>query len=221
MAHSSVAATCCARVIPPRWKFMAEVRLTDFNFFETPTLETHRLLLRRITMADHDDWLAVWHSPGVLDFLIDFEGRPQGEVARAIIDWADRIFREKSGIRWAITLKPSDRMIGSCGFHLYDRRDSRVEIGYELHAEYWRRGIMSEATEAVLQFCFERLGARRVEADVVEGNAASAALLKKAGFTLEGIWRERVFKRGAYHSLWQFGLLAPEYRARQKAIRRP
>jgi len=200
---------------------MAEALLMDFSFSETPTLETDRLLLRRFTKADHDDWLAVWHSPGVIDYLIDFEGKPQGKVARAIIDWADRIFRERSGIRWAITLKPSDRMIGSCGFHLYDRRDSRVEIGYELHAHYWRRGIMSEATEAVLQFCFERMGARRVEADVVEGNAASAALLKKLSFTLEGVWRERVFKRGAYHSLWQFGMLAPEYRARQKAIRRP
>ena len=193
--------------------------MTDFNFAAVPTLETSRLFLRRITMADYDDWLAVWHSPGALDYLIDFDGTPQGEVAREIIDWAERIFREKSGIRWAITLKPSDRMIGSCGFHLYDRRDSRVEIGYELHSDYWRRGIMSEATEAVLRFCFERLGARRIEADVVEGNAASAALLKKAGFTLEGIWRERVFKRGAYHSLWQFGLLAPEYRARPAASR--
>ena len=112
-------------------------------------------------------------------------------------------------------------MIGSCGFHLYDKRDSRAEIGYELHADYWRQGIMFEATEAVLAFCFERLGVRRVEADVVEGNAASAALLKKLGFTLEGVWRERVFKRGAYHSLWQFGLLADEYRARQQASGQP
>lgn len=191
--------------------------MTDFEFNEAPTLETNRLLLRRITSADFDDWLSVWQSPGALDYLIDFEAVPSAEVALEIIDWAERIFRERSGIRWAITLKPDDRMIGSCGFHLYARRDRRVEIGYELHSDYWRQGIMSEAVQAVLQFCFERLGAHRVEADVVEGNAASAALLRKAGFTLEGVWRDRVFKRGAYHSLWQFGQLAPEYRARKRA----
>ena len=194
--------------------------MTTFDFSATPTLETERLRLRRISGADYDDWLAVWHSPGALDYLIDFDGRPQGEVARAIIDWTERIAREKSGIRWAITLKPDDRMIGSCGFHLYQRRDSRAEIGYELHADYWRRGIMTEAAQAVLQFCFDELAVHRLEADVVEGNAASAALLRKAGFTLEGVWRERVFKRGAFHSLWQFGLLAPEYRARKKASAR-
>lgn len=191
--------------------------MTAFDFSVAPTLETDRLRLRPITRADHDDWLAIWHSPGVLDYLIDFDGAPRDEVAREIIDWAERIFREKSGIRWAITLQPDDRMIGSCGFHLYDRRDSRVEIGYELRSDYWRRGIMSEAAQAVVQFCFERLGAHRLEADVVEGNVASAALLKKAGFTLEGVWRDRVFKRGAFHSLWQFGLLAPEFRAREKS----
>lgn len=193
--------------------------MTDFDFATVPILETERLLLRRITGDDYEDWLAVWHSPGVLDYLIDFDGLPGGEVASAIIEWAERIIRERSGIRWAITLKPDARMIGSCGFHLYARRDRRVEIGYELHSGYWRRGIMSEATEAVVQFCFEQLDVHRVEADVVEGNAASAALLTKLGFTLEGNWRERVFKRGAFHGLWQFGLLAPDYRALRKAKR--
>ena len=185
-----------------------------------PPLESERLVLRHITPADHADWLAVWHSPGVLDYLIDFDGRPQSEVAEAIIKWARRIVRERSGIRWAITLKPETRMIGSCGFHLYAARHRRAEIGYELHSDFWRRGIMTEATEAVLRFCFEQLDLHRVEADVVEGNVASAALLKKVGFTLEGNWRDRVFKRGAFQSLWQFGLLAPEYRARQRAASR-
>ncbi len=194
--------------------------MTTFDFTNVPTLETDRLRLRRISSADHADWLAVWRNPGVLDYLIDFEGAPQGELAREIIEWVDRIIAEQSGIRWAIALKPKDRMVGSCGFHLYERRHRRAEIGYELHSDYWRQGIMSEATQAVLQFCFEGLGLHRVEADVVEGNAASAALLKKLGFTLEGVWRDRVFKRGAFHSLWQFGLLAPEYHARKKAAKR-
>ena len=189
----------------------------DFQFDEVPTIETERLILRRITTNDLGDWMAVWRSPGVLDYLIDFDGMPQDEMGLEIVEWAERIFVAKSGIRWALTVKPCQQLIGSCGFHLFDRRDQRVEIGYELHADYWRQGIMSEAVRAVLEFCFDTLGVHRVEADVVEGNAASAALLKKAGFTLEGIWRDRVYKRGAYQSLWQFGVLKPEfYAARRK-----
>jgi ribosomal-protein-alanine N-acetyltransferase len=185
----------------------------EFQFNEAPVIETERLTLRRISADDLGDWMAVWRSPGVLDYLIDFESLPQEDMGREIIEWAVRIFVEASGIRWALTLKPNKRMIGSCGFHLFDRRHQRVEIGYELHSDYWRQGIMSEAVRAVLVFCFDRLAVHRVEADVVEGNAASAALLKKAGFTLEGIWRDRVYKRGVYQSLWQFGILKPEFHA--------
>ncbi len=185
----------------------------EFQFEDVPEFETERLTLRRITADDLDDWMAVWRSPGVLDYLIDFEGGPHEDTGREILEWAERIFAEKSGIRWALTLKPNRRMIGSCGFHLFDRRHQRAEIGYELHAEFWRQGLMSEAVGAVLGFCFDTLAVHRVEADVVEGNAASAALQKKAGFTLEGVWRDRVYKRGAYQSLWQFGFLKPEYDA--------
>ncbi|MCY3833765.1 MAG: GNAT family protein [Chloroflexi bacterium] len=187
--------------------------MTDFDFADLPTLETQRLRLRRIVDADLDEWLAVWRSPGALDYLIDFEGAPDYRIAAEIIEWAHRIFAEKSGVRWAITLKPDRKMIGSCGFHLYERRHRRAEVGYELHSDHWRRGIMSEALAAVLRFCFDRLCLHRVEADVVEGNAASAALLKKQGFRLEGVWQDRVYKRGAFHSLWQFGLLEPDFRA--------
>ncbi len=189
-----------------------EVFLTRFNFDAAPTIATERLLLRRISEDDRSAWLEVWNSPGVLDYLVDMDWAPRAEVADEIIAWAERIVKEASGIRWAITLRPADKMIGSCGFHLYSGRHRRAEVGYELHSAYWRRGIMSEALAAVLTFCFERLDLHRVEADVVEGNAASAALLHKAGFTLEGAWRDRVRKRGVFHTLWQFSLLAPEYR---------
>lgn len=193
--------------------------MTIFDFADVPTLETDRVRLRRIVDADLDAWLSVWRSAGALDYLIDFDGAPDDRIAAEIIQWAQRIFDNKSGIRWAVTLKPADNMIGSCGFHLYERRHHRAEVGYELHSDHWRRGIMSEALAAVLRFCFERLGLRRVEADVVEGNAASAALLKKLGFNLEGIWRDRVYGRGAFHSLWQFSLLEPDYRALGKVER--
>ncbi len=187
--------------------------MAKFDFAETPTLETDRLVLRRILDADRRDWLAVFRSPDALDYLIDFDQPPREEDMDEIVGWAERIFVAKTGIRWAITLKPSDQMIGSCGFHVYDTRNQKLEIGYELHSAYWRRGIMTEAVAAVLRFCFERLEAHRVEADVTEGNVASAALLKKLGFTLEGVWRERIYWRGSNQSMWQFGLLAPEYRS--------
>ncbi|MDE2859448.1 MAG: GNAT family N-acetyltransferase [Chloroflexota bacterium] len=190
-----------------------------FDFEETPVLETKRLRLRRILPSDLAAWAEIWQCASVRRYLLEFEGSPDDSAVWSIMEWAERIFNRKTGIRWAITLKPKDRMIGSCGFHLYEAHHSRLEIGYELHNAYWRRGIMTEAVAAVLRFCFDCLHVHRVEADVTEGNVASAALLRKLGFVLEGFWRERVYSRGAYHGMWQFGLLEPEYRGHAGAER--
>ena len=102
-------------------------------------------------------------------------------------------------------------MIGSCGFHDYKPSHRSAEIGYELHHDYWRKGIMTEAVSELLRFCFNDLNLHRVSANVTVGNEASAGLLKSLGFTHEGTWRDCVFWRGAFHSLWQFGLLEGEY----------
>ena len=183
-----------------------------YNFEEVPELCTERLRLRRIVPADLPAWAEIWNSPQVMRYLIDFETVPSDSEVWSIIEWADRIFKERSGIRWSITLSPCDRMIGSCGFHLYDAHNRWLEIGYELHHDYWRRGIMSEAITALLLFCFDRLEVHRVEANVTVGNEASASLLRHLGFTLEGTWRECVYWCGRFHSFWQFGILEPEYR---------
>lgn len=189
--------------------------MPPFTFDTFPELETERLLLRRILPTDAADWARLFGHPDVTAYLVDIEENAGDEAhAAEIIAWADEIFARRSGIRWAVTLKPEGRLIGSCGFHLYSAANRRAEIGYELHVDYWRRGIMTEALRAVLRFCFDALELHRVEADVTAGNQASAGLLRALGFVQEGTWRERVYARGQFHDLWQFGLLEREYRAR-------
>lgn len=184
--------------------------MTNFNFSTIPTLETERLRLRRIVSADAQDWLTLLSDDVVTRYLVDIEEMNLAEITD-IIEWTDLIINNKSGIRWAITLKPNDQLIGTCGFHLYNETNQRAEIGYELGSDYWRKGIMREAVSAVLNFLFNTLDINRVEADVTVGNDGSAGLLKNLGFTHEGTWRDRVYARSQFHSLWQFGLLKNEY----------
>lgn len=188
--------------------------MSNFDFSTFPVLETERLILRRILKTDIDDWIALLSNKEVRRYLVDFEdNNPAFDDISEIVDWADEIFAEKSGIRLAITLKSDDTMIGSCGFHAYDRGNQHLEIGYELGHEHWRKGIMSEAVSAILKFCFDELAVHRIEADVTVGNEGSAGLLKSLGFTQEGTWRDRVHARGQFYSLWQFGLLKSDYQS--------
>ncbi len=183
-----------------------------FDFERFPTLETDRLRLRRITAADAEAWLAVWNHPAVMRYLIDFDRDSTDlDEVRGIVDWADQVFADHTGIRWAISLKPDATMIGSCGFHLYSQAHRCAEIGYELHRNYWRRGLMTEALRALLRFGFHDMNLHRIEANVTVGNEASAGLLRSLGFCQEGTWRDKVYARGQFHDLWQFGLLEDEY----------
>jgi len=56
-------------------------------------------------------------------------------------------------------------------------------------------GIMTEVLEAVLDYAFDRVGFNRVQAEVFYGNDASSAVLKKCGMVLEGIARQKYYKK--------------------------
>lgn len=186
--------------------------MSSFDFSTFPDLETERLILRRIVPADAETWLNLWNNPDVMRYLTDFaESTTTLPEVEEIIRWTEDIFTQRTGIRWAMTLKSDNRMIGSCGFHLYKKFHRSAEVGYELQREHWGIGLMSEALTAVVGFCFEQMEMHRVEANVKVGNQASGSLLRRLGFRLEGTWRQKVFARGEFHDLWQFGLLENEY----------
>jgi ribosomal-protein-alanine N-acetyltransferase len=71
-----------------------------------------------------------------------------------------------------------------------------AEFGYWLGEEFWGRGVMSEAVPAFANYCFETFQLRRLYAKPFGNNPASARVLEKAGFVLEGRLRNNVIKDG-------------------------
>jgi [ribosomal protein S5]-alanine N-acetyltransferase len=59
---------------------------------------------------------------------------------------------------------------------------SKAELGYELLASYQRKGIMTEAITAVLDFAFTQLALSKIEAWTHPQNERSSALLHKVNF---------------------------------------
>ena len=71
---------------------------------------------------------------------------------------------------FAIELKESGKMIGTCGFVCIDEANKKAEVGYVLHPSYWNQGFATEATRAVVQFCFEQTELQRLHTSVALGN---------------------------------------------------
>ena len=71
-----------------------------------------------------------------------------------------------------------------------------AEFGYWLAEEFWGQGIMSEVVPAFVNYCFKKFSLRRIFAAAYSNNPASARVLEKAGFILEGRLQNNVIKDG-------------------------
>ena len=71
-----------------------------------------------------------------------------------------------------------------------------AEMGFWLAEPYWGKGIMTDAVKSFTKFAFERCKLQRIYAEPYTTNPASARVLEKAGYSLEGTMRANVFKDG-------------------------
>ena len=72
-----------------------------------------------------------------------------------------------------------------------------AELGYWLAEPFWGNGIMTDAVRALSEYAFKELGIQRIFAEPYTTNAASARVLEKSGFSLEGVIRAAIFKDGS------------------------
>jgi [ribosomal protein S5]-alanine N-acetyltransferase len=157
-----------------------------------PTLETERLILRQLAAPDAQD---------VFLFLSDEENiryydpapMTQLEQAELSIERHRRRFAEQEALRWGITLKGENRVIGNGGYSSWEAENQLAVLSYILSKHYWNKGIMTEALTAIIQFGFEHIHLHRIEAQVAYPNLASARLLEKLGFQEEGRLRDRQY----------------------------
>lgn len=89
------------------------------------------------------------------------------------------------------------RAIGAIGVKLKDNIERiGAEVGYWLGEAYWGRGIVTEALTAFTSWALKEFELIRLEAIVFDWNAASARVLEKAGYVLEGVLRRSAVKDG-------------------------
>lgn len=175
-----------------------------------PYIKTERLVLRRITKEDVNSIFEYLSDEEVMKFY-GMSPLKSEEEALEEIDWYNNIYESKTGIRWGITLQDENKVIGSCGFHNWDRRHNRAEIGFELTKLFWNQGMMGEALRAITQYGFLNLQLNRIQALVEPDNFASLGLLKKLGFNQEGLLAQYEFTCGKYDDLIMLSKLKKDF----------
>ncbi len=101
---------------------------------------------------------------------------------------------------------------GVATLHKIDWLNRTGEIGYWLVREFQGRGIMTDAVRALTSHALVELDLNRVEIRCAAGNAKSAAIPKRLGFTLDGVLRQASLLDGKYEDLEVYSMLRPELR---------
>jgi ribosomal-protein-alanine N-acetyltransferase len=83
------------------------------------------------------------------------------------------------------------------------------ELGFGLDHRVQGQGLMSEAVRAVCDYAFGLLGLHRVQANHLPDNHRSAAVLRRVGFSVEGLARELVLIDGRWRDHVLTALVAP------------
>ena len=178
----------------------------NINFVPFPLLETERLLLRKMVPGDAADFYKLRSDKETMRFI----PRPIATCvadAAAGIQMMDDCLSTNNCINWGITLKGTDTVIGTIGFFRMNPESFRAEIGYILHKDHQRKGIMQEALNKAIDYGFHTMHLHAIEAVVAVGNTPSAALLEKSGFAKEGTLRDYIFNRGVFCDAWFYSRL--------------
>jgi RimJ/RimL family protein N-acetyltransferase len=148
-------------------------------------LETERLILRTWLLNDLKDFFEIYGHPEVWR-NIDPKGIFQSEDAARRALRRGIAYQEEHGIcHWATVEKRMGKVIGACGFNLFDG-GPELELAYHFAPAYWGRGYATEAAGACLRYAFEELNAPQVVASIKADNVASGRVLEKIGFIRQG-----------------------------------
>jgi [ribosomal protein S5]-alanine N-acetyltransferase len=147
-------------------------------------LETRRLALRRLCLADDGFILELLNEPSFLRYIGD-KGVRTHEDARRYITTGPMASYERFGFGlYLVARKEGQEPIGMCGLLKRDTLPD-ADVGFALKPAFWSMGYAHEAASAVLAEARDDVGLKRVLAITSPDNVASIALLGKLGFSFE------------------------------------
>ncbi len=156
------------------------------------TLQTPRLTLRKIAIADAEDIFAYASDPQVAIYTSWSAHQTIDDTYEYLNNFVFKLYQSGRGMDWGIVEKASGKLIGTCGLYT-NAIHRRGTLGYALAKDYWGKGLMTEVAKAAIAFGFHVMQLQRIQAICDVDNMSSARVLEKAGMQFEGILHNYLF----------------------------
>jgi RimJ/RimL family protein N-acetyltransferase len=176
-----------------------------------PTLYTKRLIIRPLAVSDAEDMYEYAKT--------NLVGPKAGWAPHINLNETFTILRNMVLFKpqyelgnWAIVDKNTNKMIGTIELYNYIP-NFKAELGYALNPAYWGQGLVTEAGLKVLEFGFDSLELKRIEAGTFLDNYQSQRVCEKLGMTREGVQRNGYIRYdGIIFDKVVYGITVEEYR---------
>lgn len=148
------------------------------EFEEIKNIETNNFKLRQIKLEDYEDIYDIYSDEETLKYQCPLPIKSLEEAKEYTKKIIEKCNKDKSFIRWAVTRKDEEKVLGVCSLH---KEGEKTEIGYMLNKLYWRQNIMTEVLLNVIDFAEKNLNINTIEASIHPQNIASIKLCEKLG----------------------------------------
>ena len=181
------------------------------NWVESPGVVTgERCVLRSLIEEDAPLLASLLSAPAVIRFLAP---PPNGVTGfRQFIRWTQQQREVGRSVVFGIVPAGMDRAVGFFQFHSMNHPLGVAEWGFLLGEPYWGTGLFPAAAALMLQFTFETLNVRRLEARAPLNNHRGNRALRKLGMTPECRLRRSSLVEDPSHDVVLWSLLADEWR---------
>lgn len=177
------------------------------HFTELPKLKHDSVCLRALEASDINDWYNYLRLPVVFEHT---SWNVQAATELAPQAWSAQEPSASSAIRFAIALKSNNRLVGTAGFHTVSPANQSAELAYDLAPEMWEKGIATAVCKELVAWAHTSAKLIRVQATVLETNQRSAQVLRRVGFSREGLLRSYRLVRGVPGDFYMYSHVATE-----------
>ena len=155
--------------------------MIETHFTPFPVLETDRLILRQLETTDAKDIFSHRSDDRVNKYLEDFRHASIEQTHAFIARVQNEVANHKT-ILWVITEKGKNKFLGTVCLWNISPKDHKAETGYTLDPQFHGKRYMHEALEKVIDFGFNTMKLRTIEAYTHKDNNPSIQLLLRNKF---------------------------------------
>lgn len=178
-----------------------------------PELRGDGVTIRELRLEDAEQLAGLFNDPEVGRYIPPPPSSAK-DFAR-FINWAHEQRRTGSVLCFAIVPDGSEQAVGVLQLHELEPPFQNVEWGFVLGRPYWGTGLFQRAATVLLEFAFDTIGVRRLEARAMAANSRANGVLRKLGASEEGHLRQSFLLGGQYHDDVLWSILVTDWRRRQ------